>query len=105
MNPSLSSTALHGPRPLEPAKSYSTYAIFIASSLNDRTRSLYCGMSSGDRGLGEFGPNAYVRYEVISSTSLSPILPPPSPAIMTSRMNLTLLRQPFSSHGVDAIVF
>src|SRR5438128_11358658 len=59
--PSLSPTALHGPRPFEPAKSNSTYTIFIASLLKERIRRWYSGRSSGDWGLGEFGPKANVK--------------------------------------------
>ena len=33
----------------------------MAAGLNGRTRDLYCGISSGDFGLGELGPNAVVR--------------------------------------------
>ncbi len=68
--PSLSGAALKGMR-LGPGMSYSTYTMFIASSVYFCTRFLYCGISSGDFGRIEFGPKSDARYEDRSSTTWS----------------------------------
>ena len=60
MLPFLSGAALKGMR-LGPGMSYSTYTMFMASLLNGRTVDLYSGISAGDFGSTESGPNSFVR--------------------------------------------
>src|ERR1700693_2085496 len=74
----------------------------MAAGLKGRTRDLYCGISSGDFGLGELGPDAGVREEK-KSPSFSAPRRCPSPAIRVADMYLTRARQPSSSQAVEVM--
>src|SRR5260370_6988918 len=95
--PSLSSTALHGPCPLIAGKSYSTYAIFIASGLNVRTSFLYSARSEGEAGFFQSGPNISARNSAKSSAFSSATPPPPSPPLIVFLLHRTRIFKPFSS--------